>query len=187
MGAVIAFDGRCRLLLERGPNVQPPASRPLRTAGWLLCNPSTADATRNDPTVRRMLHFSGRAGCDRMLVGNVWGWRATQPADLWGVLRSGQYTEAMRSANLDALAAIGAQCDVLFMAFGAEPGRKHPQAVREAIDAIWNAERPVPLCLGMTSDDLPLHPLARGKHAVRNDAPLVEWNPDAQFPVSCAR
>lgn len=182
MGAVLAFDGRCRLLLERGSD-RPEA----RTAGWLLCNPSTADAERDDPTVRRMRHFSDRARCSRILVGNVWGLRETYPADLWAALRAGAYTEAMRSANLDALAAIGAQCDVLFMAFGAEPGRKHPQAVREAIDAIWNAERPVPLCLGTTDDGLPLHPLARGKHAVRNDAPLVEWNPDAQFPVSCAR
>lgn len=181
MGAVLAFDGRCRLLLERGSD-RPEA----RTAGWLLCNPSTADATQDDPTVRRMRHFTDRARCSRMLVGNVWGWRATQPADLWGVLRGGQYTEAMRSANLDALAAIGAQCDVLFMAFGAEPGRRYPQDVREAIDAIWQPDRPVPLCLGTTDDGLPLHPLARGKHAVRNDAPLVEWNPDEQFAVSCA-
>lgn len=59
-------------------------------------------------------------------------------------------------------------------------------AEREAIDAIWNPERPVPLCLGMTSDDLPLHPLARGKHVVRNDAALLPWNPDEQFAVSCA-
>lgn len=166
MGAVLAFDDRCRLLLERGAGP--------RCAGWLLCNPSTADATQDDPTVRRMRHFSARAGCDRMLVGNVWGWRATRPADLWAVLRSGQYTEAMRSANLDALAAIGAQCDVFFMAFGAEPGRRYPQDVREAIDAIWQPDCPVPLCLGTTDDGLPLHPLARGRHAVRNDAPLVE-------------
>lgn len=178
MGAVLAFDDRCRLLLERGTGA--------RTAGWLACNPSTADANLDDPTVRRMVHFSRAAGCDRMLLGNVWAWRATQPADLWAALASGDYTEAMHEANLDALAAIGAQCDVLFMAFGAEPGRKHPEWVREAIDALWNPGRPVPLCLGMTADRLPLHPLARGKHAVRNDVVPQPWNPDVEYMVPVA-
>lgn len=179
-GAIFAFDGQCRLLLERGSD-RPEA----RTAGWLLCNPSTADADHDDPTVRRMRHFTARAGCERMLVGNVWGWRATQPSALWATLAAGHYTERMAGANLDALAMIGAQCDVLFMAFGAEPGRKHPYAVRAAIDAIWQPDRPVPLCLGRTADGLPLHPLARGKHAVRNDARLEPWNPDLEYLLPC--
>lgn len=177
-GAVFAFDGLCRLLLERGPSDAP------RTAGWLMCNPSRADAEHDDPTVKRVIHHSARVGCDRALVGNVWSRIATDPADLWGALARGEYTDAMNSANLDALAAIGAQCDVLFMAFGAEPARRAPGVVRSAINAIWDRERGVPVCLGMTGDDLPLHPLARGKMAIRRDATLYEWDPDRYFAVS---
>lgn len=174
-GAVIAFDGLCRLLLARGSD-RPDA----RTAGWLLCNPSTADATSDDPTVRRIRHFSDRAGCSRVLVGNVWAWRATDPADLWLALARGDYTAAMASANLDALAAIGAQADIMFVAFGAAPMRRHPEAVQQALAAIGRDDL---TCLGTTADGLPLHPLARGKHAVRNDAALQPWEPLA--PITC--
>lgn len=172
MGAVFGFGGRCRLLLERETLLGPG-----QTAGWLMCNPSTADSTSDDPTLRRVRHFSTRHGCDRVLVGNVWAWCATQPADLWGALPRGDYTPAMHSANLDALAAIGAQCDVLFVAFGAEPWRQHRRAVLEALRALWSAapDWVVPVCLGMTRDGAPLHPLARGKLAVRNDAASFDW------------
>lgn len=33
----------------------------------------------------------------------------------------------------------------------------------------------VPLCLGLTPDGAPLHPLARGKFAVRNDCEPFDW------------
>lgn len=172
MGAVLAFDGRCRLLLERTL-----LSPGLRTAVWLLCNPSTADAQQDDPTVRRMRHFTLRAGCGRMLVGNVWPLRTPYPAELWAALARGDLTDAMRSANLDALAAMAAQADALFVAFGAEPWRRHRPAVEEAVRVMLAAAPDwiVPDCLGITPDGAPLHPLARGKFAVRNDCEIFEW------------
>lgn len=167
--AILAFGGKCRLQLERGEGE--------RCAVWLLCNPSTADASRDDPTVRRMRHFSARVNCPRFIVTNVWAWRATDPADLWRALAVGLYTPAMHSANLDAIAAAASQADALFVAFGAEPWRKHPAAIEQAMRAALSAmpDWLVPDCLGVTADGAPLHPLARGKFAVRNDAPIFEW------------
>lgn len=170
-GAVLAFDGRCRMVLERSPDPANP-----RTAAWLLCNPSTADAQLDDPTARRMQHFTRRVDCGRMLAGNVWAWRATDPADMWRALASGAYTREMHSANLDALAAIAAQADCLFVAFGATPWRDHRGYVREALAVMLDAAPDiVPVCLGMTADGAPLHPLARGKLAVRNDCEIFDW------------
>lgn len=63
----------------------------------------------------------------------------------------------MHRANMDALAMIGGQADIHVAAFGAA-GRRFPL-----------------FTLGTTDDDMPLHPLARGKHAVRNDATLRPW------------
>jgi hypothetical protein len=166
--AILGFDDSCRFVLERGPSDG-------RTAAWLMCNPSTADASLDDQTNRRVVHHSARAGCPRSLIGNVWPLRTAFPSELFKWLGDGTYTEAMQAANLDALAMISAQADVHVVAFGAL--RSYARCVDKALDAFSQGGR-VPLyCLGTTGDGLPLHPLARGKHAVRNDATLREWRP----------
>lgn len=165
-GAAMGFDGQCRFVLER-------STGPGRTAAWLMCNPSDADASIDDPTAGRVVHHSARANCPRSLIGNVWPLRTPYPAVLWERLARGELTEGMWASNLDALAMISAQADVHVVAFGAL--RKHAPAVEAALDA-FSLGGKVPLyCLGTTADGLPLHPLARGKHAVRNDATLRWW------------
>ena len=53
-----------------------------RTATFILLNPSTADATRNDPTIRRCIGFARQWGCGRLVVLNLFAVRATKPTDL---------------------------------------------------------------------------------------------------------
>ena len=74
--AVISACGRYRYLLTRqvGPG--------LRTAVFVMLNPSTADATNDDPTIRRCIGFAQRWGCVRLAVLNLFAFRATDPADL---------------------------------------------------------------------------------------------------------
>lgn len=43
-------------------------------------NPSTADETKNDPTVRRCIGFAKRWNFGGMLMSNIFAWRATNPA-----------------------------------------------------------------------------------------------------------
>lgn len=167
--AVLAFDDRCRLLLERGEGP--------RTAVWLMCNPSTADAEHDDPTIRRCRHFSEKLGCGRFLVVNLWALRTPYPADLWAALGRGEYSAEMSRANLDMIVAAGAQADVRVVAFGAEPWRRYRQATERAVWALLGFDTHLPpYCLGTTADGAPLHPLARGKLAVRNDAEPFEWS-----------
>ena len=45
-------------------------------------NPSTADATHNDPTIRRCIGFAESWGHRRLVVVNLFAFRATHPADL---------------------------------------------------------------------------------------------------------
>lgn len=166
-------------MLERSPDVPPPIGyregRGHLTAAWLMCNPSTADATDDDPTAGRVVHHSARAGYSRSLVGNVWPLRTPYPADLWAAIARGEITAAMMRANLEALAMIGSQADIHVVAFGAEPRRRFPAVVQAAIDAFTLGGRYPTYCLGTTADGLPLHPLARGKLAVRNDANMRPW------------
>ncbi len=74
--AVISACGRYRYLLTRqvGPG--------LRTATFIMLNPSKADATKDDPTIRRCNGFARQWGCGRLAVLNLFAFRATDPADL---------------------------------------------------------------------------------------------------------
>ncbi|MCW8102693.1 DUF6248 family natural product biosynthesis protein [Streptomyces tauricus] len=85
--AVLSDCGHYRYRLERGGlpplNENGRESDPDRTATFVMLNPSTATADTDDPTVRRCIDYARRWGCGRLLVVNLYAWRATKPAALW--------------------------------------------------------------------------------------------------------
>lgn len=50
--------------------------------GFVMLNPSVADADADDPTIRKCIGFAKRAGCGGINVVNLFAFRATDPADL---------------------------------------------------------------------------------------------------------
>jgi hypothetical protein len=75
-GAVISACGRYRYVLTRRLG----AGR--RAAAFVMLNPSTAYAARDDPTIRRCLGFARQWACGRLVVLNLFAWRTADPADL---------------------------------------------------------------------------------------------------------
>lgn len=78
MSAVISACGRYRYRLER---------HGLSGSGavaWIMVNPSVADATEDDPTIRRVIGFTERMGAGWAIVGNKFAYRATDVRDLRG-------------------------------------------------------------------------------------------------------
>lgn len=49
---------------------------------FIMLNPSTADETKNDPTVSRCISYARRLCYGTLLVANIFAYRATQPAKL---------------------------------------------------------------------------------------------------------
>lgn len=53
------------------------------TVCWVLLNPSTADAQHDDPTIRRCIRFSKAWGYGRVVILNIFAFRATDPRKMY--------------------------------------------------------------------------------------------------------
>ena len=49
---------------------------------WVMLNPSTADANKDDPTLRRIIQFSDGWGYGGLLVVNLLPFRSSNPAEV---------------------------------------------------------------------------------------------------------
>lgn len=77
-GAVFSACMAYRYILTR--NLQPEFGAALFPVCFLMLNPSTADAEKLDPTIRRCVKFAERWGGDRLAIVNIFSYRATDPA-----------------------------------------------------------------------------------------------------------
>lgn len=57
-----------------------------KRCGFIMLNPSTADATVDDPTIRRCMRFARDWGCAELVVVNLFAYRATNPQDLYNAV-----------------------------------------------------------------------------------------------------
>lgn len=117
---------------------------------WVLANPSTADAYQDDPTMRRCQSFARRWGYDAIEVGNIFGFRSTDPHGLDDV------PDRIGPENDTHLLQMAARASLVIAAWGVGTG------------APWFAERAARVremlgarlyCLGTTASGSPRHPL----------------------------
>lgn len=78
--AVISEDGIYRYSLSREWEHRKPA------INWVMLNPSTATAEKDDATIRRIINFSARWGFGGLIVTNLYAFRSTDPKKLWNVI-----------------------------------------------------------------------------------------------------
>lgn len=165
------IEGPYRYWLERAWDLTLP------TMVFIMLNPSTADGTIDDQTIRRCCYFAQREGCGRIIVVNLYAWRATQPSDLWEAERAGSPIRGHdnRVAVLEAMAIAEDGDGIVVAAWGVN-------APVEAINWLfnirkgWGSEWPQLQCLGYTRDGLPRHP-----SRLPNDAPLLPWPDPARL------
>lgn len=147
--AIISDDGVYRYALVReGFSLKNSEAHgiPTRTVSFIMLNPSTADAKEDDPTIRRCMGFAAKWGYEKLVVGNLFAYRATKPTDLPDDL-----DEAIGPNNIEWLRHIVHESEMVVAAWGAS---KKAAARAEELNFT------VPLyCLGTTKSGAPRHPL----------------------------
>ena len=154
--AVPAGDG-----IERGADLSPDGvyryrlwRRRLGTGPTMLfvaLTPSTADATVDDPTLRRCMGFARREGCGAVEIVNLFALRATDPREL-----SRTSHDPVGAGNDAAILAAANGASIIVAAWGSSiPKRHHDRAaaVRRLL-----AGRDL-FALGLTAGGFPRHPL----------------------------
>jgi hypothetical protein len=116
-------------------------------------NPSTADETQDDPTIRRCIDFARQWGYGGLIMSNLFAFRATLPA----VMKS--HTAPVGIENDHWLVQIASKAGLVLAAWGKD-GR-HLDRDAHAIQLLTTL---VSLhCLGFNGDGTPKHPLYLSK------------------------
>jgi hypothetical protein len=145
--ATVSACGRYRYTLRRKLG-----GRPGRAVCFVMLNPSSADAEKDDPTIRKCLGFARRWGCAELVVVNLFAFRATRPRDLRAAA-----DPVGRANRRHVRSAVGrAKGGLVVCAWGTHGAwRGQDVAVRGWIREAGAA----PVCLGQTKSGQPRHPL----------------------------
>lgn len=139
--AVISNCSQYRYFLSRRINSS------LRIVTFIGLNPSTADETRDDPTIRRCVNFAKEWGAGALWMVNLFAFRATKPAVLLGI------ADPIGSDNDVWLERAISSSDVVVAAWGNE-GRLLGRA--EVVSRRYAGRL---LALSITKSGMPGHPL----------------------------
>lgn len=130
---------------------------------FVMLNPSTATEVQNDPTIARCESRARRMGLGGVMIGNLFAFRATRPADL----RAAEAPEG--TDNADSLGDMMDRAGMTIAAWGVHG------ALRGAAGAFARTDRPL-WHLGLTKAGHPRHPLY-----VPNDRTPCLWPSDLRY------
>lgn len=126
-----------------------------------MLNPSTADASHNDPTIYRLMYFAKAWGYGALYVINLFTRRTSRPdllveyAERNGLEAPAYWGRAVAIAlqhHAPILVAWGRGGDLVDM--------------DQAFQRYCIANKVEMVCLGHTKDGFPKHPMARGEHRI---------------------
>lgn len=148
----------------------------------VMFNPSTADAEKDDPTILTLCQRAVRWGYGSIVVVNLVPLRSSAPGEAvdmvetWDERRAWDERDALQR-NLTVIQEQVRTASAILLAYGALGGRLTgwtDHVVEEIASVAYGRATPL-YCLGRTGSGFPIHPLARGKWRVPDDAPLQLW------------
>lgn len=143
--AIISDDDVYRYQLRRTWNEQKP------TLAFIMLNPSTADEVEDDSTITRCIDYADRWNYGKLVVGNLFALRSTDPALLE------EHSDPIGPENDDHLLEIVDEAEKVVAAWG---HRGHYRGRDEEVIDLLDQEL---FALGTTKDGHPWHPLRKPK------------------------
>jgi len=116
---------------------------------FIMCNPSTAGATKNDPTIRKITKYAKSWGYGGVDVGNIFAFRSPYPKDLKTA------TDPEGKKNRKYVERLIQNAEKVVYAWGC--GKTEPQWLRE----LMTKHEKRPYCLSVLRNGEPCHPLKR--------------------------
>lgn len=150
-GAEMSADGQYRYSLWRIWD----SSKPLIL--FICLNPSTADATTDDPTIRRCIAFASSWGYGGLYMGNLFAFRATNPAELY------KAADPVGPKNDMRLFEMAFKCQNIVFAWGTK-------GVLLERNKVVSSKFPNSRCICKTKAEHPGHPLY-----LRSDLQLMDY------------
>lgn len=138
-GAIISEDKKYRYQLWRIWDDEKPKCL------FVMLNPSTADASKDDATIRRCIAFAKSWGYGGIYVGNNFPYRATNPKELLNK----PFSEIAPTENIKHLNEMSSKCEMHILAYGNIPVKDCEPL---HIDERWHY-------LKLTKAGNPCHPL----------------------------
>jgi hypothetical protein len=139
-----------------------------RLVNFVMLNPSTADASADDPTIRRCLAYARRWGHDGLVVTNLFALRSTDPKEL---IRD---PEPIGPENDTYLTRWATEADLVVCGWGS-----HAMAIRRGavVLALLRSAGVQPQALKFTGSGQPGHPLYLRSDALPIPFPVQEVVP----------
>lgn len=153
--AVISDDQKYRYLLRRVWDYD------RIRALFVMLNPSTADASVDDPTIKSCVRLCKDNNFGSLEVANVFGYRATDPAFLL------EADDPVGPDNDKIIEAAVSRCDLIVVAWGAHETAK--KRVDRVLGMLY-ASRPAIFCFGRSKGKQPKHPLY-----IKSGTPLIVY------------
>jgi hypothetical protein len=125
----------------------------VRSILWIMLNPSTADAMKDDQTIGTIGTFSELWGYNRIVVCNAYAYRATDPKVMFMAQRNG--VDIIGPSNNEAIAKAVQQVRQtggrIMAAWGKNAKLARVKEVHNLAGEMW--------CLKFNKDGSPVHPL----------------------------
>lgn len=147
----------------------------------LGCNPSDADASRDDNTSNWWNRWFKHFGFGAYDAANAFPFCSPHPSVCRDRVRAAWagewYDRDALHANLDHVVKLAKTADQVFVCFGNIASDIDDDWVDHLIEHIQTGEAPYPdlWCWGMTKSGAPTHPMARGKHRIDPLAKPILW------------
>jgi hypothetical protein len=127
---------------------------------FIMLNPSTADDTFDDATIRRCVGFAKRWGYCGLVVTNLFAYRATDPKDLKALLlTNGGFREAIGEDNTAHIDREARMAHLVVCAWGDNVDSMPEYIGRRDVDVMLMIGKRDLYCIRRTKKGNPAHPV----------------------------